>query len=244
MSKTKITVVSIGHLPAEFDKRKILNWKSETFSIVDNIESYSLREDSDKEDWTYSDDIFEKALPKEFNGDFLIAISNVPLDQNWYTRRINNNRIVFTFYETKDILNSSDIPIENIILRMLYAYTLIFKRSGSKVPLNSEPTNFTHDETRGCIFDMNGIKTDIVHSCHNPIICSDCVERLKRENISNDLIITIKNEIRKIKKPLFQRIIFFVKKHPIWSLIISAISAVVLGAIGSIIGMLIYESLM
>ena len=242
MDKTKISVATIGHMPSEFDKRKIKSWKSALFTVVGDIENYSLTQDSDGYGWEFTDENLEKILPEQFQGNFLIAIVNVHIKLNWYSRRLSNNRVVFTFHEIKDILEHFNIPLENVIFRLLYAYTFLFKRSGERIPLNEEPTNFTHDETRGCLFDMNGIKTDIVYSLHEPIICPDCVERLRKEKVSNETISKAQKEIVKIKKPLFYRIISFVKKHPIWSMLISAITAIVLGAIGSYIATVIYEA--
>lgn len=241
MEKTKITVATVGHMPAELDKRKIENWGSSFLSVAGEIQSYALTEDSDGDDWQFTDHNLEKLLPSSFDGDFLIAIVNVPIEHNYYSRRLSGNRVAFTFHEIKEILGFSNIPLENIIYRHLYAYTLLFLRAGRQIPLNKEDTNFTHDETRGCLFDMNGIKWDIVHSCHQPIVCPDCVERLKQEKISIELISKTQKEIRKIKKPLFYRIMEFVKKHPLWSLLISALSAIILGAIGSFVATLFYD---
>lgn len=241
MDKTKISVATIGHMPAEFDNRKIKSWKSALFSVVGDIENYSLTNDSDGYGWEYTDANLEQVLPEQFEGDVLIAIVNVPLEENWYSRRLSKNRVVFTFHEIKEILSLFNIPLENAVFRLLYAYTFLYKRSGGRIPLNYEATNFTHDETRGCLFDMNGIKTDIVYSLHEPIICPDCVERLRKERVSNETIAIAEKEIIKIKKPLFYRIVSFVKKHPIWSIAISAISAIILGAIGSYIATVIYE---
>jgi len=243
MDKTKITVATIGHMPAEFNKSKITSWSSDVFEITGEIESYTLSKNSDGNEWEYTDKNLEGVLPNNFQGDFLAAIVNVPLESNWYTRRLHNNRLVFTFYEIKEILNNSNIPLENVILRLLYAYTLYYKRSGNRIPITGEHTNFAHDETRGCLFDMNGIKTDIVYSLHKPIICPHCVEKLKQEKISNEVISNIQKEISRIKKPLFYQISEFVKKHPIWSLVISAVFAIILGAIGSFIATIIYETL-
>lgn len=242
MEKVNITVTTIGHMPADFNKNKITNWKSSVFSINGEIESYSLNKNSDGENWEFLDKNLEEVLPTNFNSDFLISIVNVPIELNWYTRRLSNNRIVFTFHECKEILTHYNIPLENIIYRVLYAYTLLYKRSNNKIPVTSEHTHFAHDETRGCLFDMNGLKTDIIHSCHNPIICKHCEEKLKQEKISNEVISKIQREIKRIKKPLFYRLADFVKKHPIASLIISAITAIILGAIGSYIATVIYES--
>ncbi len=243
MSKTKITVATIGHMPADFNKQKIKEWNTSIFEIVNEIESYSLNCDSDGYAWEFTDEALEKVLPTKFNGEFLIAIVNVPIEDNWYSRRLTSNRVVFSFHEIKEILRYSNIPLENVIYRLLYAYTLLYKRSDSRIPANSERTNFTHDETRGCLFDMNGIKTDVVYSCHNPIICSSCVEQLRREKVSDEAIVKCQSEIQKIQKELFYRITDFVKQHPLWSLTISGITAIILGSTGSILGSYVYEAI-
>ena len=235
MSKTKITVITMGHMPAEFNRQKVKNWASSIFEIIDEIESYALSKDSDGESWEFSDDLFENLLPNAFNGDFLIAIVNVPLELNWYSRRLSGNRVLFTFHDIKEMLKQSNIPIENIIFRLLYSYTLLYKRSGNRIPSVHENTNFTHDETRGCLFDMNGIKTDVIYSCHNPIICEECVARLKQERVSNEVISNSQNEIKGIQKILFYRIADYIKQHPLRSLAISSIAAVLLNMIASCI---------
>jgi len=243
MSKIKITVATIGHMPGDFKPEKIREWKSSLFEIQDRIESYSLNADSDGTEWDYSDQALEDVLPQTFDGDFLIAIINVPIELNWFTRRLTSNRVVFTFHEIKECLRASNIPLENAVYRVLYAYAFLYKRSGNRIPNASEFTNFTHDDTRGCLFDMNGLKVDIIYSCHNPIICPDCVERLRKEKVSNEAISDSQKEIKKIRKILFYRIADYIKLHPLWSLAISSIVAVILGAAGSILGSYIYAAM-
>jgi hypothetical protein len=243
MSKTRVTVATVGHMPADINRQKIKEWDSSVFEIVDGIESYSLTCDSDGLDWEFTDEALEKLLPNKFNGEFLVAIVNVPIELNWYSRRLSANRVVFSFHEIKEILRLSNTPLENVIYRLLYAYTLLYKRSGNRIPTNVEPTNFTHDETRGCLFDMNGIKTDVVYSCHNPVICSDCVERLRREKVSDGIIAQCQSEIQRIRKPLFFRITDFIKQHPLWALAISGVTAIILGAFGSVLGSYVYEAI-
>lgn len=241
MLKTKLDVVTVGHMPAEFNRQRIKGWSSSVFEIVNEIESYSLTCDSDGIGWEFTDEALEKVLPSNFNGELLIAIVNIPIELNWYSRRLSKNRVVFSFHEIKEILRFSNIPLENVIYRLLYAYTLLYKRSGNRIPQTAEPTDFTHDETRGCLFDMNGLKMDIIYSCHKPIICPDCVERLKRGKVSDETIYHCQKEIQRIRKDMFYRITDFVKRHPLWSLSISGLSAVILGALGSMLGSYAYE---
>lgn len=243
MQKTRIAVATVGHMPADFSRRKIKDWKSSVFEIVGGIESYSLTCDSDGHDWEFTDQALEGVLPNKFDGDFLVAIVNVPIELNWYSRRLSANRVVFSFHEIREILLLANIPLENVIYRLLYAYTLLYKRNGGRIPESSEHTNFTHDETRGCLFDMNGIKRNVVLSCNGPVICPDCIERLRREKVSEETIAQCQSEVRRIRKAMFFRISDFVKKHPLWSLAISGVTAIILGAIGSVLGSYVYEAL-
>jgi hypothetical protein len=241
MSKTKITLSTLGHMPPEFDKKKISKFKSNIFEIVGEIESYTLTKNSDGQNWEFYDSTFENEVPQNFSGDFHICVVNVPLEQNWYSRRLSHNRVVFTFYEIKEYLRYENIPIENVLLRIMNAYTLLYKRSGDSIPKTTDHTNYTHDETRGCLFDMNGFKHDIIFSCHNPILCPDCIQRLKNEKVSEETINKCRKDIEKIRKTLFYRMADFIKLHPICSLIISSGLAIVLGAIGSIFASYIYD---
>lgn len=243
MSKIKITVATIGHMPAEFQKKKLKEWKSSVFEVVDEIENYSLNCQSDGPDWEFTDAALEKVLPTVFNGDFLVSIVNVPIEGNWYTRRLTSNRVAFSFHEIKDILRFSNIPLTNVIYRLFYAYLLLYKRSGNRIPTNAEHTNFTHDETRGCIFDMNGIKTDIIHSCHKPILCTSCAEQSRQQKVSKETIEKCQSETYKIQKDFFYIMTDFIRQYPVWSLAISGLTAVVLGATGSVVGSYVYEAI-
>ncbi|PHR62616.1 MAG: hypothetical protein COA47_03460 [Robiginitomaculum sp.] len=235
MTNVNITLAAVGHMPMQFNKAKIQKWPSGIFEVSGDINTYTLPTDSDGPSWEFTDKNLERVLPNDFEGEFLIAIVNVPLELNWYSRRLSNNRIVFSFHEVKDILIRENIPLENVILRLMYAYSLVFLENNRSIPLATERTNFTHDETRGCLFDMNGIKSDIVESCDKPIICSPCEDRILKARISVENIKKTKKEISKIKKQTFYKILKFIQIYPILSILVSAIFAIVLGVLSSLI---------
>jgi hypothetical protein len=242
MEKARIKLVTIGHLPLHLNLKGISAWRSDVFELAGDIENFALRCDSDGEGWEFSDALLKEQLPAHAGADFLIAIVNVPIENNWYSRRLGDNQIVFTFSQIKDFLAWENIPLENAILRVLYAYTLLYRRSGNKIPDFSEARIFTHDETRGCLFDMNGIKSDLVESCNKPVVCGECEERLRNERVSTQMIKTVQKEIRKIRKQLYYRAFDFVKSKPITALVISSAFAILLGVAGSLIASYIYDS--
>lgn len=243
MEKAKIKLVTIGHLPLHLDLNVVAAWKSDTFELVGDVENYALRCDSDSDGWVFSDALLKAQLPTHTGADFLLAIVNVPIEDNWYSRRLGNNQIVFTFSQIKDILAWENIPQENVILRVLYAYTLLYRRAGNSIPGLGEVPSFTHDETRGCLFDMNGIKSDLIESCNKPIVCGECEERLRNERVSDQMIKTVQKEIGRIRKHLYYRAFDFVKTKPIAALLISSTFAILLGVAGSLIASYIYEAI-
>jgi hypothetical protein len=148
-----------------------------------------------------------------------------------------------TFHQIKEYLLAENIPLENVIIRALYAYTLLYKKSCNRIPNYDEATKYTHDETRGCIFDMNGIKSDLVESCISPVVCEDCQERLRTERVSSEIISTTQEEIKRIKKDLYYRAIDFIKHRPVWALIFSSLFAVLLGIAGTLVASYIYDGI-
>lgn len=243
MNKVRIKLVTIGHLPLHLSLHQVSAWTSEVFELIDGIDNFELRCNSDGPDWEFSDERLRQQLPAQTGADFLLAIVNVPIEDNWYSRRLGNNQIVFTFSQIKDTLAWENIPLENAILRVVYAYTLLYLRSGNKIPGFGEAPSFTHDETRGCLFDMNGIKSDLVESCNKPIVCGECEERLRNERVSNQTIKKVQIEIRKIRKRLYYRAFDFVKAKPLVALAISSVFAISLGILGSLIASLLYDSI-
>ncbi len=236
-------MVILGQLPISLNQTTISNWKSDIFEIVKPIDHIGITKNADGKRWEYLDNNIESQLPKTFEGDFLIAITRVPLEDNYYARRFSNNRICMTFYEMADILKSSNIPFENLIYRLLYSYCLIYKRYGNRIPPKAEVTSFTHDETRGCLFDMNGIKSDIIYSTDKPIICKSCVVKLINEKVPENEVETLQKELKRITKGLYFQILDFIKNNPIWTLIISSLTAIILGTIGSVIASILYEKI-
>jgi hypothetical protein len=239
MKKIKIKIGIIGYLPFEFNRKLIKNWKSDIFEIVDDIEEYHFTNDSDTFSWGYSDRILNKELPQTFDGELFVGITYVPIEDNFYARRLESNRIVLSYFEMYQILKQDDFPMENLLLRVLYAYCLVYLRNNRTIPQQNEWLGFTHDDTRGCLFDMNGNKSDVIFSLDSPKICDDCTTRIRTEKVSDNCTNQIKKEIKRIKKKKFYKISEFIKKKPLLSLLFSAIFGILI----SITASAIYETI-
>ena len=242
MEKIKINVVTIGRVPIQFKLLELENWKSEIFEIV-GVENYGLTGNSDRPKWRFSDEFFNNQLQKNFVGDFRFVIVNVPIRYNFYSRRISENCIVFTFHEIANFLFAENIPLQNVVLRLLYSYALLYQACDQKIPTSQQEYQFAHDETRGCLFDMNGIKSEIIESCNQPIICEECAVHLQRSRVPVSMIKAACGESRKIKKPLYYRLLDSVKTHPLLALFISSGFAILLGIAGSLAASFLYDAI-
>jgi hypothetical protein len=240
MSQLKIKLIFLGYPPHGINNTMIENWESKLFKVVKPIDRLSITSNADLDNWAFSDENITNMLPENHDAEILIAITSVPLEENYYARRLSDNRICITFFEIIDFLKYENIPFENFILRVLYSSSLIYKRYNRRIPPVVEYTNFTHDETKGCIFDMNGIKNDIIYSVNRPILCESCIHLLVNSRIENNIIDSTKIELKSIKKRLYYRIFDLIKRYPICAIILSSITAIILGVIGSLIASCIW----
>lgn len=112
------------------------------------------------------------------------------------------------------------------MLATIYRYVTRYKIRGKYL---------THDETKGCIFDMCGDKTDIIFSCDKPIICDNCKSAIRESGIESEYLSIITKEIKKIKKSNYYYISDFIKKHPYLSVSIGFITSIILNIISDFI---------
>ncbi|RRJ95180.1 hypothetical protein Ga0100231_013555 [Opitutaceae bacterium TAV4] len=241
--KLKIAVRILGHKPPDLDTAVLTKWHSDLWEIHENkIDTFPLNGDCDLDYWGYSDAGLQSKAQAVAAADFTLYILNVPLEANYYFRRIKKNVGCISLFEVADVLRTHSIPIENLVLRMLYNSTMIHLRKGCLPPIG-ELAALAHHETKGCIFDMAGIKTDIVFSCHRPILCDTCRAAASADQVSKETIEVFAKEIKGIKKRLYYRAADWVKQKPLLALFASAIFALLLGIAGSLIASYAYEKI-
>lgn len=259
MQKVRIQLVSLGHLPAGFRFNGIFAWESDVFEVSRKVLHYDLpvilehndlrkhdyRVHSRAADWEYLDSTLlynlKQNLPDNIDGDFVIAITNVPLERLHNVRRIGDNKIVVTFFGISDIISQHNIPLDNLILRILYGSMLVYLRTGMRIPSIEEKYNYSHDEVRDCLFDLRAIKSDVLSSLNKPKLCKECIARLQAEKVTDDTIEQTRQELKRIRKTLYYRMADFIKKHPIWSLFISAMFALLWGIVGNLLASRLYD---
>jgi hypothetical protein len=232
MNPTSINLVLLGNLKYPIDVAALETWTSSILKIKHG-DSVGHLPDAEGDEWEYTDEQLSKLLSADKNSDFTLGLINTPLEGNYYLRRLSDRVAVLSLHEMAEIVRYSEFTIEQYILRNAYELAVLFIANGKLIP--SEYTTWAHDEVRGCLFDMNANKPDIVFSLHRPILCQACKTRVSSKQAPAALIPTLEHELRRIQKTLYVRMAEWVKSHPVAALLITAGSSVVLNFISSIL---------
>jgi len=173
MPKLKIALGIFDDFPFALDSSKIQDWKSDifTFSISGPIHP-KVQKRTEKEE--YSDEYFRDTIQSEYRDrettyDYVLLITNYPLEKGWTYRVLDRNAAVISLRRWYPQLKSENIPIENAMLALIYFFSLIYKRFGC-LRTNNEVLEFEHISERGCIFDLNFS----LYLCDHPFVCQDC----------------------------------------------------------------------
>lgn len=212
MTRLKIEIIRLGSSKHKdtwkFIHRLHKNSRSKIFEIV-SVKEISLP-DADGYDWSYSDNLLSTLMKQPSDADIRLAFIDYPLEDNYFVRRLDKDTAVMTFYQAVDILKGGNVSLNNYALVSIYiACTTFYQLEANRTV---SVRSLFHDETRGCLFDMTGIKEDILLSVSEPQICYECESSMKKLLIDMDYLSVLKRELRKIKKPLYYKITDFVKK--------------------------------
>ncbi len=234
MNKTQIKIVIIGHLRHSLDFKKIKQNKSSFFEIcqietINNIPS--SENDNGYLDITYSRKETENILNNvNFEG-IVLGIMNYRFDDNFYMHRSGDNKLCLSIADIDILLLNNGISLENFILKNIYEI-VVFKNALNDLT-SDDIYNLIHQDTRMCLFDMNGDKYDVVYNTEKPIICDECKTFLNKKSLPENFIKTLEKELKKIKKPLLCTVEIFIKKYPLLSILLTVLSTIIINLISN-----------
>ncbi len=240
MSKISIKLVIIGHIDKIIDFDVIQNHKSNLFKVEELNRISDLPSPKKNDgflDVVYSVDEVKTMLSNIECDDICIGIMNYKFEDNFYMHRIDNNKMCISVADLEQILIRKDITLENFILKNIYEIFTFYKIFGST--LSGNVYDFVHEDTRGCLFDLNGDKNDIIYNTEKPIICSECQSKINKQSIPNNLIHSLELELKNIDKPLVKSIELFIKKYPLLSVSLTVLFSTTINILSSYIWKLI-----
>jgi hypothetical protein len=229
----KIQLIKIGQIRARINYAIIEKWRSDFFVIGGMSEVPQIRVDHFADGYLFPNEKLKEVLTHDRDFDLTVGIIDQPIEGNYYMHRLDGHTAIISLHEIKDILRMDNIPAKNFLLRCIYEMVVFFHEGGGVV--DDRVYMIPHDETRGCLFDMNVFKSDIVFSTIRPTICSACESRLSSKTLPTNFIPLIKKEIKKLDKKLYYRLVDFTKNHPLISILITAVFAVILNLLANFI---------
>jgi hypothetical protein len=241
MAKYKVKLVQLGKIPFKLNKGHIKKFKSSIFEIDGEIDKVSLKNTRYSGDvCTYENDELEDQIPNPEHGiDFVLAITNCALRDDYYARRLADNKVIFTFRNTRFWLEKAHLPLENAVLKMIYEYCIMYDRDANRI--RKMDICFLHHETRSCLYDFDGVLEDVMFTFNKPGICNECEVNLTERGTPINMIKTARKELKQLKKTVFYRMFDWVKENPLRSLIISLLATVVINVSSSKLYSLIWK---
>ncbi|ADQ78683.1 hypothetical protein Palpr_0524 [Paludibacter propionicigenes WB4] len=234
--KNKIALIKLGYVDRFVNFNKIKKWKSDLFEVTEiYCREYLPESDVDDNyfDLKYTKNKLGSIISCPSGSDFAVAIMPYRLVDNFYMHRVGGNCVIISLYEISDILIRDQISMENFITKQLYEICALKYLAGDLS--SDEVYNFVHRDTRGCLFDMNGERTNILYNTEKPIICDSCKDRFKKEQINAKVISVLEKELKKIKKPPILQIEKHIKKYPLATMIMSGIVAIILNLLANLL---------
>ncbi|CAA7626076.1 hypothetical protein [Magnetospirillum sp. UT-4] len=231
MRKLVVSIVPLGSLKHSVNMQGLEKWPSKLFTIRHGA-SVNHLPDAAGNNWEYTKVQLNNIVRHDEQSDITLALINAKLEGNYYIRTLSRNIAVISLYEMADIVLSANLTIENFILRNTYELATIYEADGHSL---DNAYTWPHDDIRGCLYDMNANKYDIIFSMHRPSLCGNCRSKIQSMQVRSGFLPAIDAELRLIKKTLYFRINEWIKSHPLYALAIAAASATSINLIASVI---------
>lgn len=218
-----VKLIIIGHSDRVVNFDLVKKHKSKFFNFLD-IERINNLPSPEKDDG-YLDIVYTKAEIQKVMNDIqfdglCVAIMNYQFDDNFYMHRVGTNKVCISIYGLENILNDKKISIENFIIKNIYEI-FIFYKIVKNLTDNNEVYEFIHNDTRGCLFDLNGDKRDIIYNTEKSIICDECKGKISKKSIPKNFLEDIQKELSRIDKPFIKKIENFISKYPLFSVLVT-----------------------
>ena len=152
--------------------------------------------------------------------DLVFAFVDRPLDITFVPYE---NCVLVSTDTRADTLKQENISLSNYIISTIYGvYTR--KYLGINPP---------HHESPGCLLDFNYLERDLIMCCARPRLCEGCEDSVADEHKA--AVKQMNKELKKIRIPLYIRIMNIIKKRTILSMLVAVVASLFLGVLSNLI---------
>ncbi len=233
MALITITLVVQESMKHAFDLDSIQRWKSKVFKITRTQEIRSLPNMMGVPTG-YPDSQLQQIFTAAPDSDLTVVIIGAALQDNFFARIPVRNLVVLSLFEMVDILEREHFTIESYITVCIYWMVLCYVECGRKLTLE-RALPLHHDEARGCLYDFDQNKVEIVRALDRPKLCADCLARLGRAQIDLKFKSALFKELFRIRKRRYFRILDWAKRNPIKALLLTTVWAILLNLAANVL---------
>jgi hypothetical protein len=166
--------------------------------------------------------------------DFTVLIVNRQLENNFFTRYIDENLLVMSIFEIEKLYLSDGITIEMYVERYLLAFATMYTVFGK---ITEEAGVLVQINSTGCLFDGAIYKPDVIKFFREPMLC-DNVVKIILDKKQDAYLKKLTTEIKALKIGRYHAISKWVTKKPIVSLFIAYSASLVFN---ELVGNVLYD---
>ncbi|MFM4651080.1 hypothetical protein, partial [Aeromonas bivalvium] len=153
-------------------------------------------------------------------------------------RRVSHFEVEFAIsvYDIAPLLIQHGYSFNAFVYRNLYQLLVAFHASSNSLPPTTKE-KLAHTPTRGCLFDWNDNKQDILNSLDHPSVCRVCEERYVKGGPLASHMSELRSELYRIQRPLHVRGLEWlnrkIARHPWLTLGVAVLSGIALNLVAS-----------
>lgn len=127
-----------------------------------------------------------------------VALTSVPIEDNFFTRTIPHSLIVATFHQADEMVKTSGRTREEYAAMAICQELVSFE---FQRVTGLDWDDLFHPDPRGCLFDFAGIKTQKIAKLTECSICDACIGKLSSTNVDQRVVQFATALLARIRKP-------------------------------------------
>lgn len=232
---TNIELIQLGDTyPVDFQKIKKFGTSSSIFKI-DQISEINNAKILNTELIGLSDIDFNFLTSRKIKSDFSVVIVNRPLQNNYFSRRINEKLVVVTIFDIEALNIHEGISIDMYLVRFLLGFSTIFQAYNG---LSEQAKELMQPNATGCLFDKSIYKPQIAAFFRQPKLSPAVITLLSEKTLPKNYLTDLQNEIKKLKIGHYYRLKEWLKGNPIKAIAITFLIGLILS---ELLGNYIYD---
>lgn len=168
--------------------------------------------DPDIQGYGYSDAAFARILkPHLTNYDLVVVLTSVPIEENFFTRDIHRRVVLCTTYQAEQFIEITGRTTEEY-----FALSVCPELISTEFQEHTgRPwSDLFHQDLRGCLFDFQGIKSQISAYLTKVSMCDQCRALLSKANVDRRVISFAETLLAKIRRPTIRKALRFSVMSP------------------------------